>query len=95
MVWKYVLLYIMNDYKVILYDLMGVGSIFVDDFSFNCYFLFYVYVDDLLIILDELEIKSCMYVGVFVFGMIGCLVLIEWFEVFKKFILLGLLFRYF
>lgn len=88
-VWKYVLPYIMNDYKVILYDLMGAGSTSADDFSFNRYSSLHAYADDLLTILDELEIKSCMYVGASVSGMIGCLASIERPEVFKKLILLG------
>lgn len=68
--------------KVVFYDIMGVGIIDFDDFSFNWYLFFYVYVDDLLVILDELEIESCVYVGYFVLVMIGCLVFIEWFEIF-------------
>lgn len=94
-VWKYVLPYIMNDYKVILYDLMGAGSTSADDFSFNRYSSLHAYADDLLTILDELEIKSCMYVGASVSGMIGCLASIERPEVFKKLILLGSSPRYF
>lgn len=92
--WKYLLLYLVSDYRVLLYDLMGVGSINFKDFSFSWYLFFYVYVDDLFVILDELEIESCIFVGVFVFGMIGCFVLIEWLEVFMKLILLVLFLRY-
>lgn len=88
------LLYFVNDFKVILYDLMGVGSINLEDFSFSWYLFLYVYVDDLLVILEELEIESCVYVGYFVLGMIGMIVLIECLEVFKKFVLLVLLVRY-
>lgn len=88
-VWKYVLPCLFNDYKVILYDLMGAGSTNPDDFSFNRYSSLHAYADDLLAILDELEIESCVYVGASVSGMIGCLATIERPEVFKKLILLA------
>jgi len=75
--WKYILPYLLNDYKIILYDLMGAGSTNPEDFSFNRYSSLHAYADDLLAILDELEIESCVYVGASVSGMIGCLASIE------------------
>ena len=87
--WKYVMPYLVNDYKVILYDLMGAGSTNPEDFSFNRYSSLHGYADDLLTILDELEIESCIYIGHSVSGMIGMLASIERPEVFKKLVLLG------
>jgi pimeloyl-ACP methyl ester carboxylesterase len=88
-VWKYVLPYLVNDYKVILYDLMGAGSTNPEDFSFSRYSSLHAYADDVLAILDELEIESCVYVGASVSGMVGCLASIERPEVFRKLVLLA------
>jgi pimeloyl-ACP methyl ester carboxylesterase len=62
-VWKYVLPYLVNDYKVILNDLMGAGSTSPEDFSFNRYSSLHAYADDLLTLLDDLEIERCIYIG--------------------------------
>jgi pimeloyl-ACP methyl ester carboxylesterase len=88
-VWKYILPYLLNDYKVILYDMMGAGSTNPQDFSFKRYSSLHAYADDLLAILDELEIESCVFVGASVSGMIGVLASIERPEVFRKLVLLG------
>jgi pimeloyl-ACP methyl ester carboxylesterase len=55
-VWKYVLPYLVNDYKVIPYDLMGAGSTNPEDFSFSRYSSLHAYADDVLAILDELDL---------------------------------------
>lgn len=88
-VWKYLLPYLVSDYRVLLYDLMGAGSTNPKDFSFSRYSSLHAYADDLLAILDELEIESCTFVGASVSGMIGCLASIERPEVFTKLILLA------
>lgn len=93
-VWKYVLPYLVNDFKVILYDLMGAGSTNPEDFSFSRYSSLHAYADDLLAILEELEIESCVYVGHSVSGTIGMIASIERPEVFKKLVLLASSARY-
>ena len=88
-VWKYVLPTLLKDYKVVLYDLMGAGTTNTDDFSFRRYSSLHAYADDLLGILDELGIESCIYVGHSASGMIGCLASIERPQAFRKLILLS------
>jgi pimeloyl-ACP methyl ester carboxylesterase len=88
-VWKYVLPYLVNDYKVILNDLMGAGSTSPEDFSFNRYSSLHAYADDLLTLLDDLEIERCIYVGHSLSGMIGMIASVERPEVFKKLVLLA------
>lgn len=63
-------------------------------FSFFWYFMFYGYVDDLLLILDEFEVELCIFVGYFVVGMVGCFVLLEWLKIFEKIIIILVFFRY-
>lgn len=88
-VWKYVLPYVVNNYKVVLYDLMGAGSTNPEDFSFSRYSSLHAYADDLLAILDELEITSCIYIGHSVSGTVGMIASIERPEVFQKLVLLA------
>lgn len=81
--WKYVVLFLLsNNFRVVLYDLMGVSIIDVNNFSFKRYIFFQLFVDDLLVILDEFEIESCVYVGYFILGMIGCFVFFEKLDIF-------------
>lgn len=94
-VWKYVLPTLLKDYKVVLYDLMGAGTTNTDDFSFRRYSSLHAYADDLLGILDELDIESCIYVGHSASGMIGCLASIERPQAFRKLILLSSSPRYY
>lgn len=93
-VWKYVLPYVVNNYKVVLYDLMGAGSTNPEDFSFSRYSSLHAYADDLLAILDELEITSCIYIGHSVSGTVGMIASIERPEVFQKLVLLASSARY-
>lgn len=88
--WKYIVPPLLNnDMKVVLYDIMGAGTTDFDDFSFNRHSSLHAYADDLLAILDELEIESCVYVGHSVSAMIGCLASIERPEIFQKFIFIA------
>lgn len=76
-VWKYVIFYLVDEYCVILFDNMGVGIMDFEYFSFFRYLILYGYVDDFFFIFDEFEVELCIYVGYFVVGMVGCLVLLE------------------
>ena len=72
-VWQHVLPNLIDDYQVTLLYNMGAGTTDPDFFSFSTYASLHGYAEDLLTILDELEITSCIYVGHSVAGMIGCL----------------------
>ncbi|CAM6066336.1 unnamed protein product [Sphagnum tenellum] len=76
-VWKHVLPHLLDDYCIILFDNMGAGTTNPEHFSFQRYFTLHNYADDLLSILDELEVQSCIYVEHSVAGMVGCLASIE------------------
>ena len=88
-VWKYVVPHFIKDFKVVLFDSMGAGTTDPENFCASRYSNLYGYADDLLAILDELEVDSCIYVGHSVAGMIGCLASIERPHLFSKIILIS------
>eukprot|EP00249_Psilotum_nudum_P021104 c27972_g1_i2 orf=957-1388(+) len=93
-VWKQVIPHLIDDYRLVLFDNMGAGTTNPDYFSFERYITLQGYAYDLLAILEELEITSCIYVGHSVMGMVGCLASIERPDLFSKLILLSTSPRY-
>jgi pimeloyl-ACP methyl ester carboxylesterase len=88
-VWKHVLPHLVEEYRVILYDMMGAGTTDPEYFSVLRYSTLHGHADDLLTILDELEVDSCIFVGHSVSGMVGCLASIERPFLFSKIIMLS------
>lgn len=72
-VWQFVIPHLVDEYRLVTFDLAGAGSTDPDQFSFSYYSSLYGYAEDLLGIVDELNIKSFIYVGHSVSGMIGCI----------------------
>lgn len=93
-VWQFILPYFMRSYKILLFDLMGAGSTNPQHFNFARYATLHAYADDLLTILDEMEIESCIYIGHSMSGMIGCIASIERPSVFEKLVLISTSPRY-
>lgn len=93
-VWKHILPHLVDNYRIILYDNMGAGTTDPEYFSFQRYSTLHGYADDLLSILDELEIESCIFVGHSVAGMVGCLASIERPFLFSKIIMISASPRY-
>lgn len=99
-VWKYIVPRLLqSNYRVILYDLMGSGATNAHEFTFKRYcstssMAMHAYTDDLLAILDELRIDSCVYVGHSMSAMIGCLAAVERPQLFRKLVLLSASPRY-
>ena len=87
--WKQVVPHLIDDYRLILFDNMGAGSTNPDYFSFDRYSSLHGYAYDLLAILEELQVSSCMYIGHSVMGMVGCLASIERPDLFSKLILVS------
>lgn len=88
--WKYIVPALLhNNLRVIVYDLMGAGTTDTADYRFDRYSSLHAFADDLLAILDELDVDSCVYIGHSVSGMIGCLACIERPEIFQKLILVA------
>lgn len=86
--------FFLNDFKVVLYDLMCSGSVNPDYFDMKRYSNFDAYVDDLFDILDELKVEDCVYVGHSMSAMIGCIASVRRPALFQKFLLLGASPRY-
>jgi len=93
-VWKHILPHLVDNYRIILYDNMGAGTTDPEYFSFQRYSTLHGYADDLLSILDELEIESCIFVGHSVAGMVACLASIERPFLFSKIIMISASPRY-
>ncbi|KAJ7521319.1 hypothetical protein O6H91_19G047800 [Diphasiastrum complanatum] len=92
--WKHVVPHLVDNYRLVLFDMMGAGTTNAEDFSFLRYSTLHAYADDLLAILDELEIESCIFVGHSVSGMVGCLASIERPDIFSKIITISASPRY-
>ncbi|KAJ8765560.1 hypothetical protein K2173_014682 [Erythroxylum novogranatense] len=88
-VWKHLVPHLVDDYKVILYDNMGAGTTNPDYFDFNRYSTIQGYSYDLLAILEELQVESCIYVGHSVSAMIGALASISRPDLFSKLIMIS------
>lgn len=94
-VWQNVLPHVIDDYRVILFDNMGAGTTDPEYFSFSRYSSLHGYAEDLLTILEELEITSCIYVGHSVAGMVGCLASLDRPNIFSKIIMISASPRYY
>ncbi|CAA6657495.1 unnamed protein product [Spirodela intermedia] len=72
-VWKHLVPHLVGDHRVVLYDNMGAGPTNPDYFDFERYATIEGYAYDLLAILEELRITSCIFVGHSVSAIIGLL----------------------
>jgi sigma-B regulation protein RsbQ len=80
--------------RALLYDLPGAGPHLPYDFDPGSYQSVTSYADDLLLLLDEIGVTRCRYVGHSVSGMIGVLAAIEDPTRFERLILLNASPRY-
>ncbi|CAI0461541.1 unnamed protein product [Linum tenue] len=88
-VWKHLVPHLVDEFKVIVYDNMGAGTTNPDYFDFNRYSGLEGYAYDLLAILEDLQVESCIFVGHSVSAMIGVIASISRPELFLKLILLA------
>nr|AZB48730.1 alpha/beta hydroxylase D14 [Nervilia fordii] len=93
-VWKHLLPHLMEGYRVVLFDNMGAGPTNPDYFDFDRYVTLEGYVLDLLTIMQELQIQSCIFVGHSVSAMIGAIASISRPDLFEKIVMLGASPRY-
>ncbi|XP_020242859.1 probable esterase D14L [Asparagus officinalis] len=88
-VWKHLVPHLLDEYRVVLYDNMGAGTTNPDYFDFERYSTLEGYALDLLSILEELRIESCIYVGHSVSAAVGALASISRPDLFRKIVMLG------
>lgn len=87
--WKYLVPHLIDEFRVILYDNMGAGSTNPDYFDFQRYSCIEGYAYDIIAILDELQITSCIYVGHSLSCMAGVVASIYRPRLFSKLVLLS------
>lgn len=88
-VWKHLIPHILDDYRVVLYDNMGAGTTNPDYFDFERYSTLEGYAYDLLAILEELQVDSCIFVGHSVSAMVGLIASINRPDLFSKIIMIS------
>ncbi|KAK4754164.1 hypothetical protein SAY87_002268 [Trapa incisa] len=93
-VWKHLVPHLVDHYRVVLYDNMGAGTTNPEYFDFDRYSSLEGYAYDLLSILEELKIESCIFVGHSVSAMIGAVASITRPDLFSKIVMLGASPRY-
>lgn len=93
-VWKHVVPHLVDDYRVILYDNMGAGTTNPDYFDFDRYSTLEGYAYDLLSILEELQVDSCIFVGHSVSAAIGAIASITRPDLFSKLVMISASPRY-
>jgi len=87
--WRYVAPAFANQYRIILFDLVGAGQSDKSAYDFARYRTLKGYADDLINLLRELQLSNVIYVGHSVSGMIGVLAAIQAPELFERLVLLA------
>ncbi|CAA0829320.1 Probable esterase KAI2 [Striga hermonthica] len=62
-VWRHLVPYLVDEYRVLLYDNMGAGTTNPDYFDFERYSTLEGYAYDLIAILEEFGVDKCIHVG--------------------------------
>ncbi|KAK9269868.1 hypothetical protein L1049_025441 [Liquidambar formosana] len=93
-VWKLLVPHLLDDHRVILFDNMGAGSTNPDYFDFDRYSTLEGYAFDLLAILEELQVVSCIFVGHSISGAIGLIASIVRPDLFSKLVMISVSPRY-
>ncbi|KAF9619657.1 hypothetical protein IFM89_007978 [Coptis chinensis] len=93
-VWKHLVPHLVNEYRVVLFDNMGAGPTNPDYFDFERYSTLEGYAYDLLAILEELQVGSCIFVGHSVSAVVGVIASINRPDLFSKLVLISASPRY-
>lgn len=94
-VWDKILPYLTQHYQVVVFDWLFSGAVkdpnIFDPLKYSSYDAF---ANDLIALMDELDLKSSVFVGHSMSGMIGCIASIKRPELFNRLILVGASPRY-
>ncbi|KAK6923986.1 Alpha/beta hydrolase fold-1 [Dillenia turbinata] len=93
-VWRHLVPQLVGEYRVVLFDNFGAGTTNPDFFDFDRYSSLEGFALDLLAILHELQIVSCIFVGHSLSAMVGLIASIARPDFFSKLILLAASPRY-
>ncbi|KAF8404925.1 hypothetical protein HHK36_009820 [Tetracentron sinense] len=92
--WKHLVPHLVDEYRVILFDNMGAGPTNPDYFDFERYSTLEGYAYDLLAILEELHVHSCIFVGHSVSAVVGAIASIARPDLFSKLVMIAASPRY-
>lgn len=87
-VWRHLVPHLVNNSRVVLFDVMGAGTTNPDYFDFERYSTLEGYALDVLAILVELKVESCVFVGHSLSAMAGLLASVIRPDLFHKLIML-------
>ncbi|KAM7507160.1 hypothetical protein LguiA_017613 [Lonicera macranthoides] len=93
-VWKHLVPHLVDNNRVILYDNIGAGTTNPDYFDFGRYASLEGFAYDVIAILEELQIQSCVFVGHSVSAMIGAIASITRPDLFSKIVMVSASPRY-
>ncbi|CAN8328335.1 unnamed protein product [Cochlearia groenlandica] len=93
-VWKHLVPHLLDDYRIVLYDNMGAGTTNPDYFDFDRYSNLEGFSFDLIAILEDLGIESCIFVGHSVSAMVGLLASLNRPDLFSKIVMIAASPRY-
>uniref|UniRef100_UPI00389B3B35 KAI2d15 n=1 Tax=Castilleja foliolosa TaxID=1961234 RepID=UPI00389B3B35 len=85
-VWRHLVPHLVGRYKVLLYDNMGAGTTNPDYYDFDRYATLEGFAYDLLAILEEFNVRKCIYVGHSMAAMVGMIASIFRPDLFHKLI---------
>ncbi|KAL7605198.1 hypothetical protein Lser_V15G20020 [Lactuca serriola] len=88
-VWRHLVPHLVEDYKVVLYDNMGAGTTNPEYFDFDRYATLEGYAYDVISILEEARVSSCIFVGHSMSAMIGALASITRPDLFSKILMIS------
>lgn len=87
--WNHIKNYFIQDYKLVFFDFVGAGKSDIALYNPQKYASLDGYVNDLVEICDELELKKLIFIGHSVSCMIGALASIKRPEIFEKLVFIG------
>lgn len=88
-VWKHLVPHLIDEYKVLLFDNMGAGTTNPDYFDLDRYATLEGFAHDILAILEEFQVKSCIFVGHSLCGMVGTLASVLRPDLFSKIVMVS------
>lgn len=93
-VWKHLVPHLVDDHRVILFDNMGAGTTNPEYFDFDRYATLEGYAYDVLALLEELRVESCVFVGHSVSAIVGAIASVNRPDLFSKIIMISASPRY-
>ncbi|CAN7007511.1 hypothetical protein Bca4012_028695 [Brassica carinata] len=88
-VWKHLVPHLVDDYRIVLYDNMGAGTTNPEYFDFDRYSTLEGFAFDLIAILEDLQIESCIFVGHSLSAMVGVLASLNRPDLFYKIVMIS------